>query len=145
MLAVRREAKRWQKVARMYFLPKPFRSYDVDNELDSVVSSTGFRRTFRLAHAVTTEFVEALYKGLEGESTKTDLELGQVWLEHQQNVAPDVRKRWQQFLSSRSGSLEFSTVITEIHNHLRQEMKTDEVIRALSNGERCAQHDGGCL
>ncbi len=144
--AVRSEVQRWQGIKRMYFQTEPFRSYEVDNAVNvSLVyggneDETNHRRSFRLAHAITTEFVEALYMGLDDAKAKErfhriETNLGRVWFKHQHQAAPDIRARWNRFLDSQSGTPKFTEAVAAIHKHLRTEMQTDAVISSLARGE----------
>jgi Calcineurin-like phosphoesterase len=141
-LALHQEFERYRSVPRLYLQDQPFRSFDIDNAWDIVIGfgpeeGEGHRRSFRLSHAVTTDFVTALYQGLDkariderADIIKTFL--GGAWLQHQNAVAPAVSERWNRFLNSRYGTAEFKGAVTEIYEHLRREMRTDSFISALS-------------
>jgi hypothetical protein len=146
-VAVQKEVQRWQGVQRMYFQSEPFKSYEVDNAVNVNLAYGGGhrRRSFRLAHAITTEFVEALYMGLDETKAKErfnkiETHLGRLWFKHQHKVSEDIRARWNRFLASKSGTAEFQATVGETHQHLRTEMQTGAVMKSLA-----AVADGGDL
>ena len=136
----------YRKNPRMYFPRHPFRSYELDNAVKVVAFFGDFLRTFRLAHAVTKEFVTSLYMGLDAgqlNAAKAQIltTLGGTWLELQEIEFNMVRQRWNDFLYTSHGSSERQQIIRLIYDHLRSEMSVDRILLKLRNSDHPIRKD----
>lgn len=127
---------RWKNAGRMRFTQSPLSSYEIENAFDITIYYGGNRRSFRLAHAVTKEFVSALYLGIEATGLVEARErivsdFGQTWLETQLPISDIVRDRWNRFLSSDWGTAERFGVVQEICAHLRSQLTAESFLRSI--------------
>jgi hypothetical protein len=119
----------------------PFRSYESSNAIDvTLYFGENSRRSFRLAHAITGEFVESLYKGLDDEEIKRKAdkkekivsELGGLWLNSHASRTPLRKARWQEFLTAKSATVERNAIISAIYDELRTGLCSTGVLKQIA-------------
>lgn len=123
---------------RLFMPADPFLSYESDNAVDVLVVSAAGYRTFRLCHAVTKEFVTALYLGLDDKAIKDGASriittLGNAWLALQVPRREEVQLRWNAFLKHPRGSEDRAEAALVICEHIREELTADSFLTRLSN------------
>jgi predicted phosphodiesterase len=133
--AVRKVFCEWSEHDRMHFSKQPLRSFEMENSVD-VILYPGYNRagiSFRLSHAITSEYVEAAYKGLSLSESLDRVErvestLGKVWLEYQLKESPNVAARWQRFLSAKRHSDEFLMLSRAININIARNLDCQNVL-----------------
>ena len=143
---VKKIISKWSNCKRMYLTSDPFSSYEVDNCFDVTAYFGNNRRTFRLSHAISKEFVIASYMGLDSHDIDTARDrivsyLGQSWLHYQSLQASIIRKQWNQFLKAPLGSKERQELIDSISANIRDKMNTSRIIENLIE---CGGDIGSC-
>ncbi len=134
--AVRSVVERWTGVERMRFTRDPLSSYEIDNAFDITLYYGRSRRSFRLSHAVTKEFVVALYMGIDASRLEKSRDriastFGKSWLEVQSVAYDSVRSRWDRFLATTPRTKERSDVVEEICAYLRSQMTTSSFLESI--------------
>ena len=123
--------------------PNPFASYECSNAIDLTLYFGERRRSFRLVHAVSGEFVESLYRGLseaelEKQSAKRGKivsEIGESWLQTQLALAAERRARWNAFLASKPEAPERQRLVADIHRELRAGLSSHNMLKQIAQSK----------